>query len=375
MPGLQYASVTKGIMMLLGIFTLTAAMLDIKPYLHFQLTPHMSKYHQYWRIIVHPLAFGNSTELLMGELLLYNVGVHIERAFGSRKYSSFIIVSTVLSTLLCSVFMILLHPLGIRSIPGGPYGIIFSLLWQYHRIVPSLYQFSLFGITFSQKVFTWIFASQLILSKPPSSILVSLMGLLAGYIYRTDTLFPLPSLSLSRRRFFSRRPLKAYRLPYSLHNFLSRVFSPLIGESAPPRRADRVLPGQVTEQFAGLAAENILGGANLGFRGSARSTLGSIFASRLAAERAQNPAENATTPRDNARVERSSGEPGSTTAAMEEWMSEMTGRSGARAPTEEEIGALRSMFPNINRADIVRALQRNDNNTAQAVEALLESVQ
>lgn len=34
---------------------------------------------QFWRILVHPLAFANSTELLLAEVLLYNVGVHIER--------------------------------------------------------------------------------------------------------------------------------------------------------------------------------------------------------------------------------------------------------------------------------------------------------
>jgi len=32
-----------------------------------------------WRVLVHPFVFANSTELLMGELLLYNVGVGIER--------------------------------------------------------------------------------------------------------------------------------------------------------------------------------------------------------------------------------------------------------------------------------------------------------
>ncbi|TYJ55365.1 hypothetical protein B9479_003980 [Cryptococcus floricola] len=71
MPGLQHAGVTKGLMMLLGITTITASLLGIKPYLHLQFVPHMSQYHQYWRILTHPFAFANSAELLMGELLLY----------------------------------------------------------------------------------------------------------------------------------------------------------------------------------------------------------------------------------------------------------------------------------------------------------------
>lgn len=84
-------------MLLLGVTSLTASLLDIKPYVHLQLVPHMTTYHQvsrtgmttfrnsvlmrvqFWRILVHPLAFVNSTELLVAELLLYNVGVGIER--------------------------------------------------------------------------------------------------------------------------------------------------------------------------------------------------------------------------------------------------------------------------------------------------------
>lgn len=33
-------------MMLLGVSTLVASLLDVKPYLHLQFVPHMTKYHQ-----------------------------------------------------------------------------------------------------------------------------------------------------------------------------------------------------------------------------------------------------------------------------------------------------------------------------------------
>jgi hypothetical protein len=56
---------------------------------------------QFWRILVHPILFANSTELLLGELLLYSAGRTIERcvyvkscgwslmcsSFGPRKFS------------------------------------------------------------------------------------------------------------------------------------------------------------------------------------------------------------------------------------------------------------------------------------------------
>lgn len=41
---------------------------------------------QYWRLFTNHLIFGNSSELLLALVLLYNIGINIERTFGSRKY-------------------------------------------------------------------------------------------------------------------------------------------------------------------------------------------------------------------------------------------------------------------------------------------------
>ena len=42
---------------------------------------------QYWRLLVHHLACASSSDLLLTELLLYNIGIPIERAFGGVKYA------------------------------------------------------------------------------------------------------------------------------------------------------------------------------------------------------------------------------------------------------------------------------------------------
>ncbi|WWC61273.1 uncharacterized protein I303_103854 [Kwoniella dejecticola CBS 10117] len=399
MSGFQNAGVTKGIMIFLALTSISASLLDIKPYLHLQLVPHMTKYRQFWRIAVHPLAFANSTELLMGEILLYNVGVAIERAFGSRKYASFVLVSSLVSTLLASIVIILGHRFGLNSIPAGPYGIIFSLLWQQYRIFPSLYHFKLLGIEVSSKAFNWILALQLLVSNPPSSILISLIGLFTGYIYRTDTLFPIPSLSIPRRRLFVKRSLKSYRIPLSIYRLLSRLFSPVIGESLPPRRSQRVLPGQggsgstgsnrgTTTATATASAFVLNNNRNAGTGTSAstsaststanqaRASLRDLLASRLNTNPASSTSQ-ATSPGAGAGAggtDRDEGErrdPGSATAAMGEWVNEMTGRL-TRVASEEEISTLSNMFPNLSREVIVRALQTNNFNTAQAVEALLQ---
>ncbi|KAJ9123640.1 hypothetical protein QFC24_003856 [Naganishia onofrii] len=50
--------------------------------------------------------------------------------------------------------------------------------------------------------------------------------------------------------------IRAYRLPLRLHTLISRLLSPLVDPagSAPPRRADRVLPGEISESAAQTAA-------------------------------------------------------------------------------------------------------------------------
>lgn len=171
------------------------------------------------------------------------------------------------------------------------------------------------------------------ISSPPSSILASIVGLVTGYLYRTDTLFPLPSFS--RRRAF--RPLKTYRIPLSLHVLLARLCSPLTSTSAPPRRGHRALPGQVDGRAATTAVQSQ----------QAQASIRSLLTSRLAAAQRQQRPEIPSTPDRNGAAVRdppdtatsaSTTGTGGARQAMGEWVNEMTGRrGGARAPTEEEI--------------------------------------
>ena len=124
---------------------------------------------QFWRLLVHNLVFGSSAELLLGEILLYGASIPIERAFGPRKFASFVLVSSLVSTIISFTAIIFLHKFGLAYIPSGPYGIIFSLLWQHYRLVPTLYNFRLFGIDFSDKAPTWIQATVVSQPAPLSS--------------------------------------------------------------------------------------------------------------------------------------------------------------------------------------------------------------
>ncbi|KAI5982669.1 hypothetical protein EDD15DRAFT_2512486 [Pisolithus albus] len=199
----EHASVSKGLMMACALTSITAGVFDVKHYLHLQLVPHLSRHHQYWRLLTHHLAFSNSSDLFLAELLLYVVGVNIERQLGS-----FTIVSGLLSTLLEFMALILLHRIGVNHIPGGPSAIVFSMLYQWYRLVPVAYHFRIFGVPLSNKAFTYALALQLALGHVPGSLVSSCVGLLVGYIYHF--LLPLVGSTRPPRRFNRARPEQAH---------------------------------------------------------------------------------------------------------------------------------------------------------------------
>lgn len=143
---------------------------------------------------------------------------------------------------------------------------------------------------------------------------------MTGYLYRTDTPFLLPSLSRPRRLW---RPLKSYRIPVSVYRLLERLFSPVVGISPPPRRSARVLPGQVRDGRDTDAAQLEAQG---GLRG--------LLAAR--AGLANTPARRAVPEPGTPDTDTPPGGAGGARAAVGEWV---TGRGGARAPTEAEITA------------------------------------
>lgn len=206
-----------GLMMGYALTSIVCGIFDVKHHLHLQvwisyssirffltapysqLVPHISRHHQvmihslakiaqpetippvvqYWRLVTHHLAFSNSSDLLVAQLLLYGVGINIERQFGSVKYAvctidtktlerstktlphqSFAIVSTLMSTILEFSSLILLNRFGLNHIPPGPTALVFSILYQWYRLVPSAYHFRIFGVSLTNKSFMYILASQ-----------------------------------------------------------------------------------------------------------------------------------------------------------------------------------------------------------------------
>ncbi|PPQ67575.1 hypothetical protein CVT25_012069 [Psilocybe cyanescens] len=334
----ENASVTKGLIIYSAISSIFVGIFDVKHYVHLQFVPHISKYHQYWRLISHHLAFSNSSDLFLAVLLLYNVGVHIERQFGSIKYASFAFISLLLATLFEFVTLILFHRVGINQFTMGSSALIFSIIYQYSRIVPPSYTFKIFGMSLSNKSFNYLLALQIAISRLPSSAVVAIIGIMTGQIYRSDL-----------------ASFNTYRLPPSVVQFSRRFLSPLIGTLRPPRRSNRALPDEPR---------------NAGTRNNEGVRLNEEVITT-----ARNPRPTGAT----SRAPRDIPNPGGTIApsVMREWVDGLTGQAdtasvGLRVPSESEISTLTGMFPTIERELVVGALQRSPNIEA-AVETLLAS--
>jgi len=216
----------------------------------------------------------------------------------------------------------------------GPSALIFSILYQYSRIVPPVYAYRIFGVSLNNKSVNYFLALQLAISRLPSSLVVAFIGIISGQIYRSDL-----------------AGLNSYRLPLSIIRLSERVLYPLIGSLRPPRRSNRALPDD----------------AQTGRNNDGTGRNEEIITTARTPRQAANPRNSDTAP------------PAAdlTPSVMQEWVNELTGRAdrenvGLRVPTDAEITHLTSMFPTIGREVIVAALQRSPSIEA-AVETLLHS--
>ncbi len=213
----------------------------------------------------------------------------------------------------------------------GPSILIFSILYQYSRIVPAAYKFRIFGIPLSNKNMPYLLAlqvgarlltncfdsfglisSQLAISRLPGSAAVAVIGILAGQLYRSDL-----------------ANLKSYRISPSLVDFAIRYILPFLGNARPPQRSNRALPED-----------------------------------RPSSNRTNWPPPNEeviTTARTAPTGRHSEDEAPRRSSVVQQWVDELSGRaereSAVRVATEEQINTMVAMFPQVPREIIVNALQ------------------
>ena len=87
---------------------------------------------------------------------------------------SFIATSSLTSTITTLVALALTSRFGVTRIPGGPSALIFSILYNYSRVVPSVYRYRIMGVTFTDKFNIYIIA--LAVSLIPASTCFNIEG-------------------------------------------------------------------------------------------------------------------------------------------------------------------------------------------------------
>lgn len=87
---------------------------------------------------------------------------------------SFIATSSLTSTITTLVALALTSRFGVTRIPGGPSALIFSILYNYSRVVPSVYRYRIMGVTFTDKLNMYIIA--LAVSLIPASTCFNIEG-------------------------------------------------------------------------------------------------------------------------------------------------------------------------------------------------------
>ncbi|KAK4188799.1 hypothetical protein QBC35DRAFT_181988 [Podospora australis] len=197
------APVTRTLVLGLVGSSIAASLLDVKHYFYISIGTHILKYHQLWRPLIYQLCYTNSSEVLFGAMVLYQLRT-IEQRWGSRKYASFIFITTLFTTLIPPfLLMVFLRPMSfgvIDFLPAGPTPIIFAILAQYHAMIPHMYKYKValstgppasddtLGLTLSDKTTKYFMAAQLALFQFPGSLLGAIVGWVVGYAWRNEAL-------------------------------------------------------------------------------------------------------------------------------------------------------------------------------------------
>ncbi|KAK2734232.1 hypothetical protein FQN55_002849, partial [Onygenales sp. PD_40] len=84
--GFAGAPVTKYGVLFLITSSILVSVADVKYMMYIQVVPHLWEYWQVWRMVVWPICYINSGEVLFAAMLLYQLRV-IERLWGSRKFA------------------------------------------------------------------------------------------------------------------------------------------------------------------------------------------------------------------------------------------------------------------------------------------------
>ncbi|XP_060568475.1 ubiquitin-associated domain-containing protein 2-like [Ruditapes philippinarum] len=144
--------------------------------------------YQIWRVLTSKLAFLDLKDLFVCSVLLYYFRV-FEKRFGSRKFSSYLLgsgVLTILLELLC-VFLCRKLEVPLQPLPTGPLCIIYPLFVPFFCDIPRVALSHVWGVPMTGKSISYILGLQAA-STSPESLVVAICGLVAGILWRVNFL-------------------------------------------------------------------------------------------------------------------------------------------------------------------------------------------
>eukprot|EP00003_Mantamonas_plastica_P017418 TRINITY_DN2890_c0_g1_i1.p1 TRINITY_DN2890_c0_g1~~TRINITY_DN2890_c0_g1_i1.p1 ORF type:complete len:319 (+),score=69.50 TRINITY_DN2890_c0_g1_i1:98-958(+) len=253
--GFDHAPVTKGLVLATGFSSLFVSLTKTHHLVALKMVPNILPGLQLWRLITSHFTFTTPAEILFGMLLLYNFRC-FERQMGSRRFGAFTLSTLLISTLIQIAFLAIQPSLSFLS--PGQYGMIFAMFVLFNRDIPKTHRFRVFGVTLTDKVFTYLLGLQLLLSNSPQSLFAALSGIIAGVLYRSD--------SIGLRNRFS-------DLPDPIVNFFRRFCLPLI-QSSPSQQQQRNMVNPFSGQ--GHVMGNNNGGQAGGANGGAAMMMGNV---------------------------------------------------------------------------------------------------
>ncbi|KAI8879401.1 hypothetical protein K501DRAFT_226749 [Backusella circina FSU 941] len=181
--GFRNAPVTKCLVPVIGGCSALAIAFHFKPHM---ALPQLVGQHQFWRLFTNHWAFSNISSTVMGTWLIYRMKI-VERRYGSAKYSALLCISFVASTLLQTGVLACGSSFGLKSILGGPYAMLFAVLYQFQNIVPPSYQAQMLGVTITDKTYVSLAAIHLLFSSmSASSIVPCICGWVIGAAYASN---------------------------------------------------------------------------------------------------------------------------------------------------------------------------------------------
>jgi len=195
LAGFINAPVTKGYCLLVVGASLLSSYTQSGPALTLDLARILRK-GEIWRLLTSQLAFQEHPQTVLGTFLLYTFR-HFERQMGSRKFGSFLVLSTLLATSAEAAIAAWVGPSGGGKggrnglvLASGPFGAMYAMFVLFYTTVPKLNPklVGVFGVDISDKSMYYAVGAQLLLGGGWATAIPALCGLMAGMLYRRNVL-------------------------------------------------------------------------------------------------------------------------------------------------------------------------------------------